>query len=354
MMLKVDNHYVPLLYLKRWAGTDRKVAVYRVLVQHANVPLWNRFSIRSIGFHQNLYTRILGGTETDEFENWLEREIETPAEEPIARATANARLTPADWERLIRFLATQDMRTPARMIDFMARQVKELPAATERVLQNVVRDLTEAKRSGKTIERPASDIGAGFPIRVTKEIEPGAELGTLKVETVVGRSLWLWSLKQPLTQTYKVLKAHKWTVVRPPTNMNWLTSDNPVVKLNYYAHDHYDFKGGWGKPGTELIMPLGPQHLLYTKVGERPPWIKGDRVPEFFALAFQRFIIQNAHRYVYAATPDPQVEMIRPRTVNAAAFQHEANQWKKWGHEQSQAERNLNAPAPVQPTVNPT
>jgi hypothetical protein len=86
----------------------------------------------------------------------------------------------------------------------------------DEVLHNVVSELTEAQRTGRKIEHSPSDMAVGFPTRVTKEIEPGAEVGLLKVETVVGRGLWLWSLRPLLTETYKVLRTHKWTIMRPP------------------------------------------------------------------------------------------------------------------------------------------
>jgi hypothetical protein len=135
--------------------------------------------------------------------------------------------------------------------------------------------------------------------------------------------------------------------------MNWVTSDNPVVKLNHYADGSCDFKGGWGKKDGEILMPLGPQHLLCTRIGARAPWLKGERVPESLALTLQRFTIENAHRYVYAAEADPLVERIRPRVVNAAQFQSEADQWRRWGREQSDAERDLNNPPPIRPATSP-
>src|SRR5699024_11588180 len=45
------------------------------------------------------------------------------------------------------------------------------------------------------------------------------------------------------------------------------TSDNPVINLNYYRKDKYDFNGGWGVDNTCIMMPLTPKHLLYTQVG---------------------------------------------------------------------------------------
>jgi hypothetical protein len=80
-------------------------------------------------------------------------------------------------------------------------------------------------------------------------------------------------------------------------------------------------------------------HLLYTRVGYPAPWRKGDRVPEVIADTPQNMLIENAHRYIYTAAPDPSVQQIRPRSVNLEASRSEAEQWAKWGQEQSEAER---------------
>jgi Protein of unknown function (DUF4238) len=343
MQPKRRNHYLSRLYLKRWANADSDVYVYRLLVSHEKVPLWKPSSVSGIGYHHHLYTRVLAGEETDEFENWLERAVETPAAGPLRKATTGERLTSDDWACIIRFLAAQDVRTPARLVEFLGRQTQQLPALTQDVLEDAVRRLKKAKQAGQRIDGPPSDSAVGLPIRVTTEIEPGAEVGVLKVETLVGRSFWLWSLPRLLTRTYKVLLGHAWTILRPPRGVNWVTSDNPVVKLN----GRYDFKGGWGSKGTEIFMPIGPEHLLYTQIGDRPAWRKGERLPEPVAHAFKKFIIENAHRYIYAKDADPSVSKLRPRTVNAAAFESEADQWKRWETEQSEAEREMNNPASV-------
>jgi Protein of unknown function (DUF4238) len=350
MTLKTRNHYVPELYQKSWAGADSKVWVYRILVPHPKVPLWKPLSTSGIGYHRNLYTRILAGEETDEFETWLEREIETPAAEPLRRAIGNARLTPDDWEHILRFVAAQSVRTPAGLVKFLKRQDAQLPPLIESVLQNVAGKLAEAQRTGRKIERPPNGIAAGFPLRVTTDIEPGEPMGVLKAETLVGRKLWLWSLRRWLTQTYKILQAHQWTILRPPSGINWFTSDHPVVRLNRYQDGRYDFSGGWGTPDTEILFPLSPQHLLYTRIGHRAPWLKGARAPELLARQLQVITIEHAHRYLYAAAEDPLVPEIRPRRVDPAAWRAEKDQWQQWGQDQSQAERDFEHPAAMRST----
>jgi hypothetical protein len=40
-------------------------------------------------------------------------------------------------------------------MEFLARQAKELPDAIEQVLQNAANELTDAKRTGRKLERPS-------------------------------------------------------------------------------------------------------------------------------------------------------------------------------------------------------
>jgi hypothetical protein len=338
--LQGDNHYVPRLYLKRWADDQQQIWLYRALVSHPNVPVWKKASAKGLAYHKHLYTRVIAAGETDEVEKWLAKEFEDPGNVVIQKAVSGDRLAPEDWECLIRFVALQDARTPARLIEMMDRWSKTLPDMVQTTLNSSVNKLAEALREGRTIERSSSTTSEYFPARITREIEPGAKAGVLKVETVAGRSLWLFALRHLLTDTCRVLLRHKWTILRPPLSMNWATSDDPVIKLNYYSQRKYDFNGGWGSDGTEILFPLGPKHLLHTRIGHRP-LPKYQCVPIPTAEAFQRFTIEHAHRFVFAAAQDPLVPTIRPRVVDAARYQHEINQWRRWNEEQSTAERDL-------------
>ena len=69
----------------------------------------------------------------------------------------------------------------------------------------------------------------------------------LKGEIIAGRGLWLFSIRHSLRQTAKVLRQHKWTILRPPEGLSWFISDDPVIRLNYYERGKYDFRGGRGK-----------------------------------------------------------------------------------------------------------
>jgi hypothetical protein len=335
-----DNHYVSRAYLNRWASNGGRIWTYRVLVSHHDVPLWRESSIKGLVYHTHLYTRVVASGQTDEVEKWLDTEFEAPAEEAIRKATSNARLTTEDWERLVRFLAAQDVRTPARLMEMLQGWRATLPNLVQNTLTESVRELEAAKREGRTVASAKLADTDYLPARVTTEIAPGEDVGHVKVETVAGRGLWLFSLRHLLTQTVKVLLSHKWTILQPPRHMKWITSDDPVIRLNYHDSGKYDFKGGWGSNGTEIFLPLSPRHLLYTKIGERPP-PRGTLLSESIADMLRRFCAEHAHRFIFAADKDPDAPLFHSRTVNHALFRSEAEEWKRWHEEQTLAEKEL-------------
>src|ERR1700743_2095613 len=107
MALTRDNHFVPKLYLKNFATVSGAVCEYRVLVSHSNVPEWKTVNVAGTGYEKNLYTRILRGEERDDIEQWLNREFESPARESFQKVIADEQIKRADWEILVRFLASQ-------------------------------------------------------------------------------------------------------------------------------------------------------------------------------------------------------------------------------------------------------
>jgi hypothetical protein len=340
MAFQRDSHYVPRLYLKRFASSPGQVSTYRILVAHSRVPLWKPTPIKGIAYHAHLYTRIAAGDESDEIEKWLNAEFESPAEEALTRATGDMRLSPSDWRNLIRFVAAQDVRTPARLTEHLQRWRETVPKMLDDTLQDAVRRLESAKRSGQSLKTEKFPNSEYIPLRVTTEIQSGQEFGKVKGEIIVGRGLWLFSMRQALTTTLNVLHNHRWSILVPPDDLSWFTSDDPVVRLNYRDNGQYDFKGGWGSRGTEIFLPLDSRHLLYTRVGERPV-PRGSIVARSQAEMIRRFIAMHAHRFIFAALPDAEVPKLRPRTVDRAVLRDEQEQWRRWHEHQTNAEEEL-------------
>ncbi len=273
-------------------------------------------------------------------EAWFNKEFETPAEDALRKATEDLRLTPSDWEKIIRFVAAQDVRTPARLFEDIQRWSEAGPSMLEETLKESVRKLELAKSRGEEIKPIKTTDSEYFPVRVTSTIKPGEKFGEIKAEMIVGRDLWLFGIRRLLTQTVKILLEQKWSILRPPESLEWFTSDDPVVRLNYYGENRYDFKGGWGNRGTEIFLPLSPQHLLYTKVGFPRP-TRGTVVKRAEAKMFRCFIAEHSHRYIFSKRADADIPKLRPRTIDAAALRNEREQWSRWHEEQTRAKRQL-------------
>lgn len=335
-----DNHFVPKLYLKNWSPDGQKIWGYRTLVSRDNIPHWKLHSIRGIAYHENLYTRFYNGTETDEFELWLEREFETPAESAIQKATSDRKLTADDWERLIRFTAAQCVRTPAKLIKSLEKWREEMPNFLESTLKETVKKLEIAKQTGILPNPKSTDDDTLMPIRISHEPSADPGFSLVKAETVVGRSLWLFEIKHILMNTLKVLYQHKWSIFNVAPNVEWVTSDDPVICLNYYKEGHYDFGGGWGYKGSEIILPLSPKHILYTQVGSQNK--SRLNASEDLSLKLQKIIAEHSYRWIFSKEPNKDIEKLHPRVIDANMFNREAEEWNRWHNDQSAAERDIN------------
>ena len=128
--------------------------------------------------------------------------------------------------------------------------------------------------------------------------------------------------------------------------LTWITSDNPVVRLNFNSLQDYNFNGGGGSPGTEIFLPLDPEHLLFTHIGAPRARQRGERMTQAETELIRRFTAEHAWRLILTPDPDDEVQGLRPRTVDRAIFEDERKQWAKWHHsklklnENSKSERN--------------
>jgi Protein of unknown function (DUF4238) len=335
-----DNHFVPELYLKHFAANDGAIRMYRVLVSRDKVPLWKRVHVGGVGYQVNLYTRLALGVESDEIEQWLNRDFETPAQEAIAKATTGARLVASDWQVLARFVAAQIVRTPAFLNENLPRWNAIAPALMEDALDNLRRKLEVAKSTGTQITVSNTPNSHYFPLGVIEEQDPETKMVKVQAKVVVGRSFWIYVMRHLLTSTLNALQNHRWSIVQPADGLTWFTSDDPVVRLNYHCERKYDFRGGWGSKGTEIFLPLSPRHLLYTHIENRPP-SRGWAFSRAQTNIIRRIIAEHAHRQIFASFEDVEIPKLRPRIVNSEVVEAEKEQWRKWHKEQTEAERDL-------------
>ena len=166
----------------------------------------------------------------------------------------------------------------------------------------------------------------------------------IRLDLAVGRSFWMFAIKHVLTSTLNLLLRHRWTILRPPPGLQFFTSDNPSICVNFYPNGEFNFKAGWGSPKTDIILPLGPGHLLYAQVGNQHPPSRGTVMEPAHAHSVRRVIASHAHRMIFAAEQDKGIPVLRPRVVSAEMYKAETDSWGQWHAQQLSVERRVLSP----------
>lgn len=339
-MLSRHNHYTPQDYLRNWSPDGVRVNARRLLVPVPQYPPWELRAIRGVAARNDLYTSVASGEDSDAFERWVNRFVEAPASEALKKARNDLPLTEDDRARLALYAAALHVRNPVNYVEQAERWAKEMPAVLHGVLERLQSDLEKAKRENRKITRAAMAAESDrLPLHVRLEKDdPTSDLVSVHAEVTVGRELWLHGARHLIESTALVLKDHRWSILRPAPGSEWFTSDNPFVRLNYYGDWNYDLRGGWGKPKTDLLLPLSPTLLMHTSVGATEA--RDATLDAEMTLAFQRFIAENAHRWIVARGRPLRAEWFRQRVVDLSQFRSEEDAWKRWHAEQRAAERS--------------
>ena len=324
--------------LRRWSDDGTNLYAYRILVSSPKVPEWRRKSIRGLAYRRDLYTVFGGGEELDDFERWLSSDYEQPGLEAIDKLVRRARLTPGDWRSMARFVAVQDIRTPLSFIESMRRWHQQIPEILDRTLQEAIKRLEEAHAKGVALHQTSeqNEFSNFTEVIIEPPAVPGSDLASVRVTMPIGRRLWVASMRHILTSAAEMLCRHRWSVIEPAGDQEWPLTDHPALRLNYYRPGQYDFGGGWANPGSEIMMPVSPRHLLYVQVGNKI----ANRLS--FSLhhtsLVQQLLVKRAHRWVFGRRPLHWVADVRPRTVNRDQLAKEDAAWEGWHRDQLQSE----------------
>lgn len=323
-IIKRHNHYVPEMYLNNWAH-EKRIYSYQLLVSHNNVPLWNHSAVKNTASIDNLYVRVSKGNEIDDFENEFMK-YETAAKEPLLKACTDQRMTPNDWHELIGFVATQIVRTPAFFFRTKDKMKEFLPTILDDIGKKLA-ILTPEEIKQHSHKKTSADDLIPAAVRLT-DIKPDNDHRYVEIKTIAGKSLWLFSIDHLIKKTASILHEHKWSIISASNGIKWPTSDDPVLCLNYYGKNDYDFWGGWGNPGSEIIMPISPRKALYTQVGKKHSPRLNYTYEE--SLLLKKLITEHAFMYVYASDQDVEIPLFRPRIVDIEEYRRIMKELSEW------------------------
>jgi len=337
-----NNHYIPQLYLRSWSIDTKKLWQYRLLVSNENVPLWKNTSIKEVGYHTDLYSGILNGKETDEIERFFQKEIEEPVRPVLDKIENRENLTKSNLEIIVRFLAAQYVRTPARYFRHKPIYDYLIPTLLETNLRNTIRKAESALQHNLPISSSAKG-SKWFPYRTetVKSLEQGKKL--VYFEVLCDRQIWFLEMEKILNDTYKCLLDHRWTFVEAATGVTFYTSDDSVLSVRNDGNGEIMGDGAWSRAGTNIIFPLSPRFLMYTEVGSEEDDSIMQKEP-LFSFLFQRYIIRHAFRSIYSIRQSPLISQCRERIVDEAQFNKERNEMANWHKIQTEAEMQFKNP----------
>jgi hypothetical protein len=328
-----DNHYLPQFYQRSWSRDGSQISRYRTLVSHERVQLWDFRSIKRGGYRKDLYTSVAKGVDSDALEKWFGQVVEDPAAPALAKIIEGKALTREDRRHLTLFAMAMDVRTPLSYVLWRERTTTEAPELLESTLGKVPEMLKNGRRP-KSQGSPPTDHDTMLPLRVKQEVDENGYIVRVGAELIIGREMWLWSIRHTLTKTVRKVPEPNWMVLHAAEDQAWFTSDQPVLRLGYNDPNNFDFGGGWGRRGCEVLLPISPRHLLYCKVGQKASGTA--QLSRGQTYEMQRLLALRAWREIVALDPIGRVARFRPRKVDSTQFQAEEDMWARFHEEQTQ------------------
>lgn len=334
------NHYVPQLYLKMWSSNGITLYTYDTVAPNNGVKVWRSSPIKSSACWTDFYTRIIDGADNDDVETYLDERYEAPAKIVFEKISKNVLLSPEDTATLIDFLTIQMCRTPGWYLKISDMYPKAFESASTEVFEHI----NDASKRGtleqeiqETLTSPQRAEVTGFNPPLKIEIDPNS--GLIEIDTVVGRSIFLETIKQiEVGAAGKALRSHCWRIVEVPVTNPLPTSDNPVMLLSINQDGSYNFDGGVAQKNVDIIMPLTPRHFLFTEVGKNRTAIDSIVFDEAKITFIRNAIIDNATRYIYAIRPIDEIQNIRPRIIDPEYY-HKLNESRiNWHRYQTELE----------------
>jgi len=210
----------------------------------------------------------------------------------------------------------------------------EIPAALKYAIPPLLDNYRQVKTEFITVDPIPKTNALSEAFRIHVEPSPNAvsDPVTFVLEPISDRVLWISNIRRLLTTTVHKICRLCWSVAEPYGSEEWPLTDNPVLRLNYYSPEKYDFGGGWDNKGSEIIMPISPRHLMYAQVGINRP----NRFPfsQQKTQIIQQLLAEHAFRWIFMRQPTDWVAKYRPRMVDQKDFYAERQAWGQWHRQQ--------------------
>lgn len=279
-MRPIQHHYIPVFYLKRWAGPDGKLCEFSRPFKSV-VPL--RRAPRGTGFSDRLYElRDFPPELAQQVEERFFRTVDTRAADALAlmeRSGNSAAWTlelRSAWSRFIISLLT---RCPEDLAIFRERW----SATADRVDPRMEQEYAALR-------------GSDDPPTMAEYI--AAEPAEIKEKSLF--EAYMRQIDNP--KISQRLNPLHWRILELPNGgYELLTSDRPVVHTN-----------GVGRKKGFMAMPIGPRRLFLAapEAGTIEAVVRSD--PRTLARRMNLYVTEGAAKYVYGSN-DAQLQFVSNR-----------------------------------------
>ncbi|MFG1338984.1 DUF4238 domain-containing protein [Xanthobacter autotrophicus] len=293
------HHYIPVFYLKRWAGSDRRVCQFS---EHMGEIVPNRRSPKATGFVDGLY-KIEGLPE--HLNQQVEKKFFQPADSMAAKALSMMESygDNTKWDNKLRsawtlFLISLLLRCPED-IDIFSKwwggEFIQTDRESEQEYQKRRRDSDPVNFREYLTNRPISEI------EITKFRILSNLIGTQEIGQTINNFNW-----------------H--VVCFPPNCVPLMTSDRPIIRTN-----------GLMRPNGHLAIPIGPKRLFVaTPDNNMSKYLQQAPLTQI-AKEINQHVVRSAMRFSYAED-DKHLKFVaknfgklrQPRLINSIIKENES------------------------------
>lgn len=262
------HHYIPVFYLKRWAGSDRRICQFS---EHMGEIVPNRRSPKATGFMNGLY-QIEGIPET--LNQQMEKTFFQPADSMAANALSMMEIhgNDTEWNNNLRsawtfFLISLLLRCPED-IDILGKwwssEFIRTDPELEQEYQKRKRDSDPTTFRDYLNGRPISEIET-TKFRILSKLIGNKEIG-------------------------QIINNLNWHVVCFPSNcVPLMTSDRPIIRTN-----------GIMRPNGHLAIPIGPKRLfIATPDANMSRYLQNAPLTQV-AKEINQHVVKSAVRFIYS------------------------------------------------------
>lgn len=322
MSEKTKNHYIPQFYLRNWTNQDKKLFRYDLITNSEKYPLWTLRSPAVIATIDDLYAREENGIKVVDTENSFADICESPISPIITKMINHGYPSEDELVKIEKFILLQRIRT----VPGIERINKIMPEIIDNgfsELSNAFKDYDKAKNYMFSSDGQDDIWGKRIPLKFTMPDDPNSPEPMLKVETIIGKSYWLYALDLFLSNdryAMSAFKGYKWSICIVHPDVLIPTSDDPVVVAIRTETTEYELveRTDIFPINSRVYLPLNPSVVL---VGSQ-----NNSLPRYFnatktqSLKIKQLIVNNAYRYIYSNFEDSTITNFRKRIVDKAEY----------------------------------